>query len=195
MKQHIIILCCLALVGWAISSCSDDDNTQKYMNNISENFQKLKGDYSGSLTMPDNTAQTLRFSIVDEGTSSVQTDVKVPTFPLDGILSKLYPNDYQYVNIDSRDSYVAPIDSVGTQINFMNFKTDDDRTAQLKFSYTHNNQNHSGWAQISTTGMYFTATGLLTISFNVIDLVVDNQDMTRLLPINYTLDAEKQTSN
>lgn len=186
---------CLLFIGIGFTSCSDDDdNTSKYFGNMTEMFQNMKGNYSGNLTMPDNTVRTQRFSIADNTVNgTTNTNVVVTNFPLDAILSRLYPNDYQYVTNLKTDTYAAPIDSVGFPgPNIMNFKTDADFTEQLNFSFEHNGESHTGWAQIMTTGLYYGNTGLLHISFSVTDLAIDNNDQTSLLPINYEMDAEKR---
>lgn len=191
MNRHIIILCCMAFLSVGLSSCSDDDNTQKLFDNMSGIFQKLKGNYTGRLEKPDHSFTTMGFSIVDETVGgSLQTNVKVPSFPLEFILAKVHPADYQYAKVTSCDVYMAPVDSVGYQMNFMNFKTDDDHTAQLNFTYVHNNETHTGWTQVSTKGNFFYNIGVLNATFEVVDLVVDKKDKTELLPISFTLDAD-----
>lgn len=185
----------LLLVSAAFVSCSDDDDfIDKNKENFDELFQSLKGDYSGNLILADNSSKQVKFSIVDETTNgTTSTNVKVTDFPLDNILYKLYPNDYANATVTAIDTYVAPIDSIGfPSTTLMNFKTDDEQTEEINFSYTKDSETHSGRAKVSTVGLYNGSSELLEITFNIIDLVIDDKDYYSLLPISYVIDSEKQ---
>lgn len=109
-------------------------------------------------------------------------------------LAKLYPTDWNRLQLSDAAAYEAPIDSVGYQMNFMNFKTNDEFTPQTTFAFKDSKGNeHSGWAKISTTGQFFSQVGTLNLSFSVIDLVVDNADCTSVLPLTlHCHNAESQ---
>ncbi len=197
LKIYLIILC-LFFTGIGFTSCSDDTaTTEDYTSLFDGIFASVKSEYTGNLTLLDNTAVALKFKITDDNISgAVSTDVKVSEFPMGNIFYNLYPNDYNHINVSSEDEYVAPLDSVGfLSSSIMNFKTDNSHTSQLNFTFTKDGVKHTGWAQISTTGIYYSSQGTLQITFTVTDLVVDNEDKSSLCSgtnsISYTTLAEK----
>lgn len=193
-KINSIILSAILLLttGVLFSACSDDDDRadKQYIDRTSEVFQHMKGDYTGSILLDDNTSKNIRVSIADDANLGT-TCVTMSNFPMEKIFSKLNPNSWQYTQLDSAVHYVAPIDS-GSYVNTaMIFKTDDERTPQITFNYKDaDGQGHNGWAQVSTTGTYLTSTHLLELNFQVTDLVIDNQDRTGLLPILFSTTLE-----
>nr|MBP7471644.1 hypothetical protein [Prevotella sp.] len=193
-KKHFTFILSLVLALIGFCSCSDSASSEDYYGTFDSIFSALKANYSGSLTLPNNTRKDVSVSIADDVDGSVtSTDVKVNEFPLDGIFSKVYPNDYDGVSVTSVSAYVSPVDSIGfPTLNCMNFKTNSDNTADVTFSYTKGGVSHSGWTKISTYGMYFSTTGLLDITFTISDLVIDNQDMADYVPIVYELECSKK---
>lgn len=195
LKIYIIILC-LFFTGIGFTSCSDDTVTSDD-NSFANVFSSLKSDYKGNVTLIDNTVVPIKFKIVDDLISGVVfTDVRVSEFPMKNIIYKLYPTDYNSIKITSQDDYVAPLDSVGfLSSSIMNFKTDNSHTSQLNFTFTKDGAMHTGWAQISTTGIFYASQSTLQIVFTVTDLVVDNEDKSSLCTgtnsISYTTLAEK----
>lgn len=183
----------LALAGVSFSACSDDNTAEDYRNHMTDIFQDLKDNYTGYITMPDNSSRTLKATIADETAGGVvTTKVKVGSFPIEMALAKLYPTDWNRLQLSDAAAYEAPIDSVGYQMNFMNFKTNDEFTPQTTFAFKDSKGNeHSGWAKISTTGQFFSQVGTLNLSFSVIDLVVDEADCTSVLPLTFTVTMQK----
>lgn len=189
-----MIILCLAFAGIELSSCSDsisEDIGSKIYDGL---FTSLKNNYSGNLILSDNTATKLKFSIRDEvENGNTSTNVRVTEFPIDNILMKLYPGEYQKVAVTSVDTYVAPVDSVGfPSVDNIVFKTNDDKTANLNFSFKKDGETHNGWAKVSTSGIYNSKSRILDINFQVIDLVVDNSDRSSLTPITYFLECSPQ---
>lgn len=50
----------LALAGVSFSACSDDNTAEDYRNHMTDIFQDLKDNYTGYITMPDNSSRTLK---------------------------------------------------------------------------------------------------------------------------------------
>lgn len=199
MKKNIqylvwtLIALCVA-VGF--NSCSDDSSGNNAYGNLKATFDKMKGSYKGQMAMPDNGRQEVTFSI------DQQANVVLASFPLNNVLSKIYPNDYQRVT-PSGDafSYSCPIDSVGIPADGqLQFVTKEDFSSnRVDFSYTlkkpsGEQEAHSGYMLVKTRGLYNSLMNSLTINFVVTDLFVDTQDLTSsLCPIDNYIDiASKQ---
>lgn len=88
-----LVLCATSFgVATGLSSCSSDSQTEDNWNNISQNFENMKGAYEGTAIMNDNSNhQTLNFTI------DQQANVTVKNFPIELVLQKVYPSDYQSI--------------------------------------------------------------------------------------------------
>lgn len=194
MKKNIqylvwtLIALCVA-VGF--NSCSDDSSGNNAYGNLKATFDKMKGNYKGQMVMPDNGRQEVTFSI------DQQANVVLTSFPMNNVLSKVYPNDYQRVTLSGDAlSYSCPIDSVGIPADGqLQFVTKEDFSSnRVDFSYTLGGQEHSGYMLVKTRGLYNSLMNCLTINFVVTDLFVDTRDLTSTLcPIDNYIDiAGKQ---
>lgn len=192
----VLVIMLLASAGALFSSCSGDDTSDDYRNQMSDIFQNLKDSYAGYLTIPNNSTKEFKVRVGDDASDgAVTTKIKVDDFPMEMIYARLYPNDWIRVTSDNAVKYEAPIDSVGFQTSFMNFKTNNDLTAQTEFGFKDSKGvHHSGWAKISTVGMFFSSLGTMNLEFNVIDLVVDNADRTSLLPLSFSVTVQKESA-
>ena len=187
MKKDIImflVLCATSFgVATGLSSCSSDSQTEDNWNNISQNFENMKGAYEGTAIMNDNSNhQTLNFTI------DQQANVTVKNFPIELVLQKVYPSDYQRIQGEMEGySYTAAIDSVGVpSVSALNWKAKD---LDVTFNYKKDGTSHAMTLTLATTGYYDVTRSLLSLRIDVIDLIVDKQDMTRFLPITFMVDA------
>jgi hypothetical protein len=194
--QTLLLTLCLLMAGIEFSSCSSDTvNTDTWGSGVAAMFQNMKGNYSCYLDMPDNTRKSLNIAISDVTKNSYGTAVQVVDFPIDVILSKLYPNDYQYVSSVNVDTYESPIDSVGASSSaFLLFKTNNDYTENLNFSFVRDGVSHQGWAKVSVQGVYTYTNNNMTFYFSVNDLVLDDQDKSNLTPILFQAEGTKTSS-
>ncbi len=68
----------------------------------------------------------------------------------------------------------------------LNWKT---KSIDVTFNYKKDGTAHAMTLTLATTGYYEEIRRLLSLRIDVEDLIVDNQDMTRFLPITFTVDA------
>lgn len=194
MLRNAVLLLLSVITFTFTASCSDDDN-RHYDSSTAEDFRAMKNSYEGHLSMPDNTVSTLGWAVADDNSGqSVVTNLTVADFPTEYLISAVWPHDYTHATVTSADAFTAPIDSLGNQEVVLNFKTDYDRTPQLKFAFTLNGESHSGWARISAEGQYFISTHLMMLTFTVRDLVIDNTDYSFLTPITISVEGEPKNS-
>ncbi len=189
IKLSQVLIAILVAIG--ISSCSDDgksyqEGQQEY---IQKTFESLKGDYAGSLVMPDNSSATIKFTI--DG----MANFKVSSFPMDQILYSVYGGEYLSVKMSSDAvSFNCPIDSVGFTGGYLAFVTKKDLTTnKIEFSYEKDGAKHQGYALVTVKGLYNPSQRLLEVNFIVEELIVDQKDYTsNLCPINHQFLATRQ---
>lgn len=176
-----VIFSVLVLTGFP--ACTNDSQTGDNWNNITQSFENMKGSYEGTAVMNDNSQrQTIHFTI------DQQANVVIKDFPIERVLQKVYPDDYQNVHGELEGySYTAAIDSVGVPVvSALNWKT---KNQDATFNYEKDGTTHTMTLTLATTGYYDVTRSLLSLQIDVVDLIVDRQDMTRLLPISFMVDA------
>lgn len=174
------------LVAIGFNACSEESTSNGAYGNVKATFDKMKGNYKGKFSKANGTLQELSFSI------DQQANVVVASFPLDNVMAKLYPNDYEHVTYSGEAlNYTCSIDSVGIPADGqLSFVTSDDLAkSRVDFSYTKDNQSHNGYILVKTKGVYNSLMNALSINFIVTDLIVDNTDYTSALcPVNTYID-------
>lgn len=187
---YVILIAISLAIGFA--SCSTDDGKgyqQGQQEYIQKTFESMKGSYAGALEMPDNSSRTIKFSI------DKQANFKIPSFPLEQILYKVYGGDYLSVQ-QSADavSFDCPIDSVGFTGGYMTIVTKNNLVAnRIDFSYTKGGEKHEGYALLTVKGLYNPSNRILVTNFIVTELVIDRKDYTsELCPIDHVLEATQQ---
>ncbi len=188
-KLSQVLIAILMAIG--ISSCSEDSTSyqegqEKY---IQKTFESMKGDYVGSLGMPDNSSSTIKFTIDDEA------NFKISSFPMDPILYCVYGGEYLSVKMPSDAvGFNCPIDSVGFTGGYLAFVTKKDLvTNKIEFAYEKDETQHQGYALVTVKGLYNASQKMLEVNFIVEELVVDKMDYTsNLCPINHQFLATRQ---
>ncbi len=188
-KLSQVLIAILMAIG--ISSCSEDSTSyqegqEKY---IQKTFESMKGDYVGSLGMPDNSSSTIKFTIDDEA------NFKISSFPMDPILFCVYGGEYLSVKMSSDAvGFNCPIDSVGFTGGYLAFVTKKDLvTNKIEFAYEKDEMQHQGYALVTVKGLYNASQKMLEVNFIVEELVVDKMDYTsNLCPINHQFLATRQ---
>ena len=187
MKNRLFSYCFLCaiflFVATGLSSCTSDSQTEDGYNNIKQSFENMKGSYEGTAVMNDNSNHSTLDFTIDQ-----QANVTVKNFPIELVLQKVYPSDYQNIQGETEGfSYTAAIDSVGVpSVSALNWKT---KNIDVTFNYKKDGSAHAMMLTLATTGYYDVTRNLLSLRIDVEDLIVDNQDMTRFLPITFTVDA------
>lgn len=187
MKNRLFSYCFLCaiflFVATGLSSCTSDSQTEDGYNNIKQSFENMKGSYEGMAVMSDNSNQSTIDVTIDQ-----KADVLVKNFPIVQVLKKVYSSDYQNIQGETESfSYTATVDSVGVpSVSALNWKT---KSIDVTFNYKKDGTAHAMTLTLATTGYYEEIRRLLSLRIDVEDLIVDNQDMTRFLPITFTVDA------
>lgn len=190
-KYNVCTILIAILMAVGIASCSTDDGYTQ--GSAQEQFQKIfenmKGSYAGTLTLPDNSSMTVKYDIDNEA------KVNISSFPMDRILFKVYQSDYLKVKMGAEAvSYSCPIDSVGLSGGYLTFVTKRDYTSNtIHFSFTKDEQQHSGYAYVTVKGYYDYTRNWMNINFIVTDLIIDQKDYTKeLCPLNHQFEANRQ---
>lgn len=174
------------LMAIGVASCSDDSGGGSgAFNNVKNTFEKMKGSYTGQMSMPSNQRQEVSFSI------DANANVVVTSFPMDNVMAKVYPNDYQRVSYSGDAfTYSCPIDSIGLPADGqLQFVTKEDfESNRVNFSYKLKETEHTGYMLIKTKGIYNSFMNSLTVNFIVTDLVIDNNDYSSVCPIDNYMD-------
>lgn len=191
-KYNVCLILIAISLAIGFASCSTDDGKsyqQGQQEYIQKTFESMKGSYAGTLEMPDNSSRTVKFSI------DKQANFKIPSFPMEQILYKVYGGDYLSVQ-QSADavSFDCPIDSVGFTGGYMTIVTKNNLVAnRIDFSYTKGEEKHEGYALLTVKGLYNPSNRILVTNFIVTELVIDRKDHTSdLCPIDHVIEATQQ---
>ncbi len=184
-RLYLFAILCVEILGvvFVLSSCSDDSQAEDGHNYITNAFESMKATYEGTATMNDNSSrQTVDFTI------DKQANVVVRNFPIELVLQKVYPNDYQNIQGETEGlGYTAAIDSVGVpSTSVLTWKAKDQ---DVVFNFKKDGTSHKMTLTLVTSGYYELTRSLLSLQMGVADLIVDNEDLTRFLPITFTVDA------
>ena len=171
-------------------SCSDDTTSNfDPAASISELFENMKGEYSGTYNTPYNVRKDVKFSI------DKQAEFKISKFPMENILYRVYQGEYENVRLNADAlTFSAPIDSVGYDSGFLTFITKSNTIVnRIDFSFTKDDQTYNGWALVTVKGMFNNTLNLMDANFIVTDLVIDNKDFTSTAcPIDNLVEAKHQ---
>ena len=183
-----ILFAVIAATGFI--SCSDDTTSNfDPAASISELFENMKGEYSGTYNTPYNVRKDVKFSI------DKQAEFKISKFPMENILYRVYQGEYENVRLNADAlTFSAPIDSVGYDSGFLTFITKSNTIVnRIDFSFTKDDQAHNGWALVTVKGMFNNTLKLMDANFIVTDLVIDNIDFTSTAcPIDNIVEAKHQ---
>ena len=183
-----ILFAVIAATGFI--SCSDDTTSNfDPAASISELFENMKGEYSGTYNTPYNVRKDVKFSI------DKQAEFKISKFPMENILYRVYQGEYENVRLNADAlTFSAPIDSVGYDSGFLTFITKSNTIVnRIDFSFTKDDQAHNGWALVTVKGMFNNTLKLMDANFIVTDLVIDNIDFTSTAcPIDNLVEAKHQ---
>ena len=183
-----ILFAVIAATGFI--SCSDDTTSNfDPAASISELFENMKGEYSGTYNTPYNVRKDVKFSI------DKQAEFKISKFPMENILYRVYQGEYENVRLNADAlTFSAPIDSVGYDSGFLTFITKSNTIVnRIDFSFTKDDQAHNGWALVTVKGMFNNTLKLMDANFIVTDLVIDNKDFTSTVcPIDNLVEAKHQ---
>ena len=183
-----ILFAVIAATGFI--SCSDDTTSNfDPAASISELFENMKGEYSGTYNTPYNVRKDVKFSI------DKQAEFKISKFPMENILYRVYQGEYENVRLNADAlTFSAPIDSVGYDSGFLTFITKSNTIVnRIDFSFTKDDQAHNGWALVTVKGMFNNTLKLMDANFIVTDLVIDNKDFTSSsCPIDNIVEAKHQ---
>lgn len=183
-----ILFAVIAATGFI--SCSDDTTSNfDPAASISELFENMKGEYSGTYNTPYNVRKDVKFSI------DKQAEFKISKFPMENILYRVYQGEYENVRLNADAlTFSAPIDSVGYDSGFLTFITKSNTIVnRIDFSFTKDDQAHNGWALVTVKGMFNNTLKLMDANFIVTDLVIDNIDFTSTAcPIDNLVEARHQ---
>ena len=179
-----------AVAATGLSSCSDD-NTNDFdpFKAVSELFENMKGEYSGTYSTPYNVRKDVKFSI------DKQAEFKISKFPMENILYRVYQGEYENVRLNADAlTFSAPIDSVGYDSGFLTFITKSNTIVnRIDFSFTKDDQTYNGWALVTVKGMFNNTLKLMDANFIVTDLVIDNKDFTSSsCPLDNIVEAKHQ---
>ena len=183
-----ILFAVIAATGFI--SCSDD-TTRNFdpAASISELFENMKGEYSGTYNTPYNVRKDVKFSI------DKQAEFKISKFPMENILYRVYQGEYENVRLNADAlTFSAPIDSVGYDSGFLTFITKSNTIVnRIDFSFTKDDETHNGWALVTVKGMFNNTLKMMDANFIVTDLVIDNKDYTSTTcPIDNIVEAKQQ---
>lgn len=183
-----ILFAVIAATGFI--SCSDDTTSNfDPAASISELFENMKGEYSGTYNTPYNVRKDVKFSI------DKQAEFKISKFPMENILYRVYQGEYENVRLNADAlTFSAPIDSVGYDSGFLTFITKSNTIVnRIDFSFTKDDQTYNGWALVTVKGMFNNTLKLMDANFIVTDLVIDNKDFTSSsCPIDNIVEAKHQ---
>ena len=183
-----ILVAVIAATGFISFS---DDTTSNFdpAASISELFENMKGEYSGTYNTPYNVRKDVKFSI------DKQAEFKISKFPMENILYRVYQGEYENVRLNADAlTFSAPIDSVGYDSGFLTFITKSNTIVnRIDFSFTKDDETHNGWALVTVKGMFNNTLKLMDANFIVTDLVIDNIDFTSSsCPIDNIVEAKHQ---
>jgi len=189
--KKLSMIVSVVFAALTICGCDDSDSVrgEDGMDVVDELFQRIKASYTGKYISADNTAKQMRFSIDD------QANVVVKSFPLDMILAKVYPYEYTSITeIREHGDLVSPITgfNVNSSLTLLDFAASNRDKGVVSFKYVKDGEEHSGWAQITVIGAYNIYGSTLTARFTVNDLVIDNNDLQNLTPIDYYVDSAEK---
>lgn len=183
-----ILFAVIAATGFI--SCSDDTTSNfDPAASISELFENMKGEYSGTYNTPYNVRKDVKFSI------DKQAEFKISKFPMENILYSVYQGEYENVRLNADAlTFSAPIDSVGYDSGFLTFITKSNTIVnRIDFSFTKDDETHNGWALVTVKGMFNNTLKMMDANFIVTDLVIDNKDFTSSsCPIDNIVEAKHQ---
>ena len=183
-----ILFAVIAATGFI--SCSDDTTSNfDPAASISELFENMKGEYSGTYNTPYNVRKDVKFSI------DKQAEFKISKFPMENILYRVYQGEYENVRLNADAlTFSAPIDSVGYDSGFLTFITKSNTIVnRIDFSFTKDDETHNGWALVTVKGMFKNTLKMMDANFIVTDLVIDNKDFTSSsCPIDNIVEAKQQ---
>ena len=183
-----ILIAVIAATGFI--SCSDDTTSNfDPAASISELFENMKGEYSGTYNTPYNVRKDVKFSI------DKQAEFKISKFPMENILYRVYQGEYENVRLNADAlTFSAPIDSVGYDSGFLTFITKSNTIVnRIDFSFTKDDETHNGWALVTVKGMFNNTLKMMDANFIVTDLVIDNKDFTSSsCPIDNIVEAKHQ---
>ena len=183
-----ILFAVIAATGFI--SCSDDTTSNfDPAASISELFENMKGEYSGTYNTPYNVRKDVKFSI------DKQAEFKISKFPMENILYRVYQGEYENVRLNADAlTFSAPIDSVGYDSGFLTFITKSNTIVnRIDFSFTKDDETHNGWALVTVKGMFNNTLKMMDANFIVTDLVIDNKDYTSTTcPIDNIVEAKQQ---
>ena len=183
-----ILFAVIAATGFI--SCSDDTTSNfDPAASISELFENMKGEYSGTYNTPYNVRKDVKFSI------DKQAEFKISKFPMENILYRVYQGEYENVRLNADAlTFSAPIDSVGYDSGFLTFITKSNTIVnRIDFSSTKDDETHNGWALVTVKGMFNNTLKMMDANFIVTDLVIDNKDFTSSsCPIDNIVEAKHQ---
>ena len=183
-----ILFAVIAATGFI--SCSDDTTSNfDPAASISELFENMKGEYSGTYNTPYNVRKDVKFSI------DKQAEFKISKFPMENILYRVYQGEYENVRLNADAlTFSAPIDSVGYDSGFLTFITKSNTIVnRIDFSFTKDDETHNGWALVTVKGMFNNTLKMMDANFIVTDLVIDNKDFTSSsCPIDNIVEAKHQ---
>ena len=183
-----ILFAVIAATGFI--SCSDDTTSSfDPAASISELFENMKGEYSGTYNTPYNVRKDVKFSI------DKQAEFKISKFPMENILYRVYQGEYENVRLNADAlTFSAPIDSVGYDSGFLTFITKSNTIVnRIDFSFTKDDETHNGWALVTVKGMFNNTLKMMDANFIVTDLVIDNKDFTSSsCPIDNIVEAKHQ---
>ena len=191
-KKHLSIwgIIFSVIVGTGLVSCSDDTTSNfDPAGSISELFENMKGEYSGTYSTPYNVRKDVKFSI------DKQAEFKINNFPMENVLYRVYQGEYENVRLNADAlTFSAPIDSVGYYSGFLTFITKSNTIVnRIDFSFTKDDQTYNGWALVTVKGMFNNTLKLMDANFIVTDLVIDNKDFTSTAcPIDNLVEARHQ---
>ena len=182
-----ILFAVIAATGFI--SCSDDTTSNfDPAASISELFENMKGEYSGTYNTPYNVRKDVKFSI------DKQAEFKISKFPMENILYRVYQGEYENVRLNADAlTFSAPIDSVGYDSGFLTFITKSNTIVnRIDFSFTKDKQTHNGWALVTVKGIFNNILKMMDANFIVTDLVIDNKDFTSTTcPIDNLVEAKQ----
>ena len=183
-----ILFAVIAATGFI--SCSDDTTSNfDPAASISELFENMKGEYSGTYNTPYNVRKDVKFSI------DKQAEFKISKFPMENILYRVYQGEYENVRLNADAlTFSAPIDSVGYDSGFLTFITKSNTIVnRIDFSFTKDDETHNGWALVTVKGMFNNTLKMMDANYIVTDLVIDNKDFTSSsCPIDNIVEAKHQ---
>lgn len=185
MKKIQIIIGVTIMMLMTVA-CSENSYNDGDIETVDKLFQQIKASYKGNYMAANNTMQPLNFTI------DSQANVVVDQFPLNLIFAKLYPDEHSIISQTATSTAMkTPIKgfNLDSSLNFIEFSTDVDQTEPIDFTFTKDEVEHTGWAQVHVVGVYNIYMSTMTIQFSVTDLVIDSQDMQHMTPIHYFVDS------